>query len=388
MNIDRDTPVVFISSTCYDLKQIREDLKYFFENNYGFQAMMSEFDSFPIDPCIGTFENCLNNVDKSADIFILIIGNRYGNVTNNGKSITNLEYLHAKAKGIPVFVFIDKQLNSQIKIWESNKNGNFSNIIDNPKLFEFISEIYKESRQWIYTYESVKDITTTMKHQLSLIFSDGLIYKKISQTTGSSILDSNISTKALRVLIEKPYAWEYKFFAYVIKYEFDKLQKNRWDFKYGLFTTNIIKISPDEMLETISIKITEIIKLSNIMETLLNSTIQDAIGEEGESSDLGMIIYVSKQFASLYERFIAWALYFKTIHADETFKNLLKLLYELPKSILNDMDNFIEELYIKITNLPDVDDNIQHDIKLSCKLKEINIEPINKEIKKIYSIIS
>ena len=39
MNTDRRTPVVFVSSTCYDLKQVREDLKDFFENNYGFQAM-------------------------------------------------------------------------------------------------------------------------------------------------------------------------------------------------------------------------------------------------------------------------------------------------------------------------------------------------------------
>ena len=74
MNTIRHTPVIFVSSTCYDLKQVREDLKEFFECNYGFQAMLSEFDSFPIEPCIGTFENCLNNVDKSADIFVLGMG--------------------------------------------------------------------------------------------------------------------------------------------------------------------------------------------------------------------------------------------------------------------------------------------------------------------------
>ena len=59
----RHKPAVFVSSTCYDLKQIREDMKEFIENNYGFDAMLSEFDSFPIDPCKGTFENCLDNVD-------------------------------------------------------------------------------------------------------------------------------------------------------------------------------------------------------------------------------------------------------------------------------------------------------------------------------------
>lgn len=196
MNTDRHTPVVFVSSTCYDLKQIREDLKDFFETNYGFQTMLSEFDSFPIDPCVGTFENCLSNVDKSADIFILIIGTRYGYVTECGKSITNLEYLHAKAKGIPTFVFVDKQLYNQFKIWEVNKDGNFSKVVDNPQIFEFVSEIYAESRQWIYTYESVRDITTTMKHQLSLIFSDGLRYKKISHTLKfPAILEGDISAE-------------------------------------------------------------------------------------------------------------------------------------------------------------------------------------------------
>ena len=42
MNDLRKTPSVFVSSTCYDLKQIREDMKEFIENNYGFAAILSE----------------------------------------------------------------------------------------------------------------------------------------------------------------------------------------------------------------------------------------------------------------------------------------------------------------------------------------------------------
>ena len=147
MNDLRKTPSVFVSSTCYDLKQIREDMKEFIENNYGFEAILSEFDSFPIDPCKGTFENFLDNVDQRADIFILIIGTRYGYVTDQGKSITNLEYLHAKAKGIPLFVFVNKQIYNTLSFWRSNKDADFSSIVDNPKIFEFVAEIYDESQQ-------------------------------------------------------------------------------------------------------------------------------------------------------------------------------------------------------------------------------------------------
>lgn len=387
MNTDRHTPVVFVSSTCYDLKQVREDLKDFFETNYGFQAMLSEFDSFPIDPCIGTFENCLNNVDKSADIFILIVGTRYGCVMENGKSITNLEYLHAKAKGIPVFVFVDKQLYNYLKIWKTNKTGNFSAVVDNPQIFEFVSGIYNESKQWIYTYESMRDITITMKHQLSLIFSDGLTYKKVLHTLQPHVLESDIPAGAIRVLIEKPYAWEHKFLAYVLKDEFDKLQKHRWNFKYGFFTTHMIKLDSRELLQDVSVKLNEIIKLSEILGTLLNSTIQDAIGEPGVPSDLDMIVYASKQFASFYERIIAWALYFRTLHTDKVFQQLLKLLYELPESMLAQMDNFVDKLYREIISIPDVEDNIKREIKLSCVLDKANTNAINAEIERLYKLL-
>ena len=72
MNFERKTPTVFVSSTCYDLKQVRADLKEFFEETYGFNAILSEFDSFPIDTNIGPVENCLHNVDAYADFFILL----------------------------------------------------------------------------------------------------------------------------------------------------------------------------------------------------------------------------------------------------------------------------------------------------------------------------
>ena len=385
MNADRHTPIVFVCSICYDLEQVRGDLKDFFETNDGFQVMFSEGDSLPITPCVDALENCLDNVDKLADIFILIVGAGYGCVEESGKSITNLEYLHAKSKGIPIFVFVDRQLHNQLKIWKTNKDGDFS--IDNAQIYQFVSEIYNESKQWIYTYESVKDITNTMKKQLSLIFSDGLTYKKISDNLKPYLLDSDISAEAKRVLIEKPYAWEYKFFACVLKGEFDKLQKHRWNYKYGFFTTPIVNLSAKELLGDITLKLNEIVKLNQIFETLMNSTVQDAIGLPGVPSDLEMVVYVSKQIALLYEKMVAWALYFKALHTDDMFKKLLQLLYEFPKSTLTQMDDFVDRIYMEIMSLPDVEDNVKRKIKLSCVLDKANTDAINAEIERIYKLL-
>lgn len=384
----RKKPVVFVSSTCYDLKQIREDIKDFFEENYGFEAMLSEFDSFPIEPCVGTFENCLNNVDKCADFFVLIVGTRYGYITDSGKSITNLEYLHAKAKGIPMFIFVSKQLYNNLPLWRSNKQADFSSIVDNTKIFEFVSEIYDEAHQWVYTYENVRDIKMTMRNQLCLIFSSGLNFQRISKEPQYEILKNDLPANAVRVLIEKPYAWEYKFFAYVLKDEFDKLQDHKWDYKYGVFDGHIIKREPLELIDDISEKITEIIKYIDVLKTVTNSIIQDAIGKPGVPSDLQMMIYTSKRIAFIYKRLVGWSLYFKTLDAEEIFDHLLELLYEFPQSALKAIDDFVDRFYTEITNLPDTDDKVKRKINLKCALDAANTDEINDELIKVYGRIS
>jgi hypothetical protein len=102
-------PSVFVSSTCCDLGQVRNDIKIFL-TSLGLESILSEYNTFPINPNIGTIDNCIENVEIKADILILIIGGRYGSQNDDGKSITNLEYLRARAKGIPIYVFVSKNI--------------------------------------------------------------------------------------------------------------------------------------------------------------------------------------------------------------------------------------------------------------------------------------
>lgn len=86
------TPAVMVSSTFYDLAQVRTDLLDFLQNEVGYRPLLSEHTSFPIDPDADTVENCKRRVERDADIFVLIIGGRYGYVDEaTDKSVTNLE---------------------------------------------------------------------------------------------------------------------------------------------------------------------------------------------------------------------------------------------------------------------------------------------------------
>ncbi len=102
-------PSVFVSSTCYDLAQVRQNLNSFFKS-LGVLPILSEFESFPVNPGLGAVENCLAGVKEKADIFVLVVGARYGSETESGKFVTNLEYLEAKVKGIPRYVFVQKPI--------------------------------------------------------------------------------------------------------------------------------------------------------------------------------------------------------------------------------------------------------------------------------------
>lgn len=109
------SPRVFISSTCYDLRDIRHALRQFI-GNFGFEPVMSEFgdifyqfDAHVQDACISAIEKC--------NLFVLIIGTQYGSTYHaNGNndyqldSVTLQEFKKALDLKIPKHIFIDRFL--------------------------------------------------------------------------------------------------------------------------------------------------------------------------------------------------------------------------------------------------------------------------------------
>lgn len=180
-----------MSSTCYDLKQIRQNIRTFIEDDLGYEAILSEYDSFPVDPDKDTVNNCLRVVEQRADIMVLIVGCRYGYVTERGeKSITNLEYLRARAKGIPIFVFIEQKIINILPVWQNNKEADFSNIVDSDKIFEFVDTLRSKGSNWVHEFNTGADIISCLKKQLAYLVNDSLCLRK-------HFSEENVSPKVL-----------------------------------------------------------------------------------------------------------------------------------------------------------------------------------------------
>jgi hypothetical protein len=101
---------VFLSSTCFDLLDLRQELRMFLESN-GFTVALSEDPRTPfiVDPLDDSIASCLHNVENS-DVLVCIIDGRYGGVLKTppyeGLCATQLEVRHARSVGVPCFVFV------------------------------------------------------------------------------------------------------------------------------------------------------------------------------------------------------------------------------------------------------------------------------------------
>ena len=166
------SPRVFVSSTCYDLKYIRENLKYFIKS-VGYDPVLSEDGGVFFDPKTHTHDACLAEV-PNCQLFILIIGGRYGGkFKESDYSITNAEFKKAAELKIPIFTLVEQNVYNEHYVHQNNKknqNIDCSKIIypsvDNTKIFNFIDEVRSSSlNNALVPFKDFGDIESYLKQQ-------------------------------------------------------------------------------------------------------------------------------------------------------------------------------------------------------------------------------
>jgi hypothetical protein len=196
------SPRVFISSTCYDLKHIRESLKYFV-SNLGYEPVLSDDGDVFYNPLKHTHESCIDEV-SNCQMFVLIIGGRYGgNCVNSSESITNEEYRIAFKSNIPIFTIVDSSVLADHHLYQSNAKNNEVDrnkvnypASDNIKIFEFINEVRKHSvNNAINPFSNFLDIETYLRKQWAAMLFDFLAKSK--NETQLSLTNNLLSDLAL-----------------------------------------------------------------------------------------------------------------------------------------------------------------------------------------------
>lgn len=338
---------VFVSSTCYDLSQIRNDIKQCILD-LGHNPMLSELKNFPIDTRLTSSENCINAVKNEADIFILIIGNKYGSVLESGKSITNSEFLTAVNKGIPIYTFALKQMTTILPLWEKNPNADFSNVVDNNKVFEFLADVRKKRGLWNFEFEKAQDIVEILKAQFSNLFHDALRVKKAVETSEANGLFQKISSRATDIIMKKEDYYEIRFFLQSLKDEIDKYRDLRNDYEYS-----ILLKPADGMTDLMQIIDWTRLKLRQLMDFLeslkrLTEAFNQFYAEPGVPSDLEGLYYVARSWARAYASLIEWSMEIKSTFVPDEYRDLLSAFADIPEDAIKKIEQYPDEALRKV----------------------------------------
>lgn len=375
---------IFVSSTCYDLSQIRNDIKQCIID-LGHTPILSEQKDFPIDPQLSSTENCINAVKNEADIFVLIIGNKYGSVLKSGQSITNTEFLTAVNKGIPIYTFALKQMTTLLPMWERNPDADFSHVVDNNKVFEFLADVRKERGLWNFEFEKAQDITDILKVQLSNLFHDALKARQMIFSSDTNELYSKISISALNILLRKEEYFEIRFFLQTMKDEILKYKDLKNDYIYSVRLKSENRISSlSQLIEWIQFKLGQ---AQNYIDSLNNLTeaFNFFYAEPGNPSDIEGLYYVARSYAKTYGSLLEWGIAVKSTIVPEDFERLLSVFAELPTEAIEQIERYptnaleiIEESSRK-AKTGELEDGSVINLHLEISISDLAMQRYNEE---------
>jgi len=181
-------PRIFVSSTYYDLKHIRKSIESFIDD-MGYESVLFENGDIPFDHNEPLDESCYKELD-SCQILVLVIGGRYGsgiseeNISiihddlekhyQHFNSITKKEYETARARDIPIYIFLEKGVAAEFQTYKENKDNDSIKYahVDSVNIFRLIESIHAQRRNnLIREFENVEDITGWLREQWAGLFS-------------------------------------------------------------------------------------------------------------------------------------------------------------------------------------------------------------------------
>ncbi len=371
-------PTVFVSSTFYDLRQIRSDLCDFVEKELGFRFLASEHPSFPVDPDVSTIENCRRQVEHGADILLLVVGGRYGSVDpRSRKSVTNLEYLTARAKGIPIYCFVQREILAIYPVWQANPDGNFEGHVDTPRLFDFIHQIRSEDAVWVFPFNGAQEISSVLRTQLAYLMKRGLDLQL--RLHGQSRGLPSLKGEAFRIVLEKPPAWVPSLFAQLVIDEVDAREDKRRAYGSAIAFGSGERI---EHLETAAWLQSKLDEAKRIVEGL-KSLEEHSMNAAFSANDARLIAYSAHEVGNAYDAILDWAATLRRAHIKDIWQPLAAEVSRMLGGCLEELENLGPRLKAQVSEALNGDSKSDATIVQTIKLDVVNTERVNEEIAKL-----
>lgn len=196
-------PRVFISSTYYDLKQVRNNIGDFIKG-LGYEPIMHEKSGVAYTQSTPLENDCYNEL-STCDIVVCVLGNHFGSKSSeNDLSITMNELETAIKHKKKIYVFISNDVYIENRTYEINKdNGTFkSAYTDDIKIHEFICSLNAKANTYLVVtpFENTEQIVQTLRLQFAGLFQN-LLAREASLTEAKTAYDLQQTADNIKSLI-------------------------------------------------------------------------------------------------------------------------------------------------------------------------------------------
>lgn len=176
-------PRIFVSSTFYDLRSVRDDLDRFIRES-GYEPVRHESGHVSYGSEDAPEKYAYREIE-SCEVLVCIIGGKFGTKSGDGQySITQKELKTAIELGKQIYVFIEDGVYHEHRHYLANKGvpGVRYTAVDTPKIHEFIEEIYALPRgNPVFPFSVSSDITSMLSEQWA-----GLFHRLLNESSAKS----------------------------------------------------------------------------------------------------------------------------------------------------------------------------------------------------------
>jgi|APGre2960657468_1045069.scaffolds.fasta_scaffold34370_2 hypothetical protein len=165
-------PRVFVSSTYYDLRTVRDDLDRFIRE-IGYEPVRHERGHISYGREESPEAYAYREIDF-CDIVVCVVGGRFGTTSSDGSSsITQKELKSAVERGKQVYIFVEDSVHYEHRHFQANKsvNGVRYSAVDDVKIHEFLEEVYALPKgNPVFSFSVSADITRVLREQWAGMF--------------------------------------------------------------------------------------------------------------------------------------------------------------------------------------------------------------------------
>lgn len=165
-------PRIFISSTYYNLRNVRADLERFIREQ-GYDPVLFELGHVSFGSNERLEEDCYREI-SSCDILINIIGGEFGTESKDTRySISQNELKTALKLSKQIYIFVETAVLAEYKTYLANKDleGFVPASVNDVRVFHFIEEVYSlTGRNPIQHFDISQDIILYLREQWAGLF--------------------------------------------------------------------------------------------------------------------------------------------------------------------------------------------------------------------------